>query len=164
MEACREGFTGAVIGLKYTGPVYRRSMEITIESLQVLNDLRDDIVETATRNGFRDLLRQSMTEEQWNGPLGKMVQAAVMTANQHGEASEFWESFRAGTLNQPCDKAEKMESLGLPALTSGEEEIADEIIRALDKAQAHGIDVAKAVYGKAMYNKSRPFRHGNKNA
>jgi len=47
-------------------------------------------------------------------------------------------------------------------LTCGEEEIADEIIRALDKAQAHGIDVAKSVGVKMAYNTGRPYLHGGK--
>lgn len=141
-----------------------RGMELSPESLAVLNELRDLVADNATKKGFRDKLRQNMTDEQWNGPLGAMVRAAVMTANQHGETSEFWEAYRAGTLDQPCDKAAKMEAMGLPALTCGEEEIADELIRVLDKAQAHKIDVAKAVAVKAAFNSGRPYLHGNKQA
>jgi hypothetical protein len=57
-----------------------------------------------------------------------------------------------------------MEALGLPGLTYAEEEIADEIIRALDKAEAFGVDVAKAIAVKMAYNTSRPLLHGGKKA
>lgn len=136
------------------------------QDLQLLNDLRDAVGKNAEDHGFRDQYRKLMSEEQWHGPLGALVRAAVYTSNQHGESSEFWEAYRAGKLDQPCDKAAKMEALGLPALTSAEEEIADEIIRLLDKADGHNskekVDVAKAVAVKMAYNASRPFLHGGK--
>ncbi len=137
-------------------------MDITPESLAILNQLRDIVAKNAKDKGFREALKLGMTEEQWEGPLGKLVRAAVMTANQHGEASEFWESYRKGGLDQPCDKAEKMAAKGIPVLTGAEEEIADEIIRALDKAEAHGVDVAKAVALKMAFNSGRAFLHGGK--
>lgn len=57
-----------------------------------------------------------------------------------------------------------MEALGLTPITSAEEEIADEIIRALDKAESFGVDVAKAISVKMAYNASRPALHGGKKA
>lgn len=139
-------------------------MLISPEALAILNDIRDHVTQNAKDKGFRDQMRQGLTDEQWEGPVGRMLRAAVFTANQHGEASEFWEAFRGNKLEAPCDKAPKMEALGLPALTNAEEEIADEIIRALDKAEAHGVDVAKAVATKILYNASRPHLHGGKSA
>lgn len=134
--------------------------------LSLLNDLRDAVGKNAEDHGFRDQYRKLMSPEQWNGQLGALVRAAVYTANQHGEASEFWEAFRAGKLDQPCDKAHKMEAAGLPPLTSAEEEIADEMIRLLDKADGVSsegkINVARAVAAKMAYNASRPFLHGGK--
>lgn len=141
-----------------------RRMNITPEQIAVLNTLRDAVAANATNKGFRDQMRKDMTDAQWGGPLGQLVRAAVYTANQHGEASEFWEAFRKGSLGTSCDKAEKMAALGLPTLTNAEEEIADEIIRALDKAEAHGVDVAKAVAVKHAFNTGRPFLHGGKQA
>jgi NTP pyrophosphatase (non-canonical NTP hydrolase) len=139
-------------------------MKITPENLAVFNVVRDAVAQNAQDKGFRDQMREGLTDEQWNGPVGAVLRAAIYTSNQHGEASEFWEAFRAGTLDKPCDKAHKMEALGLPALTSAEEEIADEIIRALDKAHAHNVDVAKAVATKFHYNASREPLHGGKKA
>lgn len=136
----------------------------TPEHLSILNELRDAIVENSTKKGFRAQLAEDLTPEQWAGRVGKKIRAAVMTANQHTETSEFWEAFRDGKLDKLCDKAAKMEAMSLPPLTWGEEEVADEIIRALDKAEAHGIDVAKAVSVKLAYNAGRPFLHGGKQA
>lgn len=139
-------------------------MEITPENLAVLNTLRDIVAKNAVDKGFRLKMKLDMTDEQWDGALGKLVRAATYSSNQHGEASEFWEAFRAGKLDQLCDKAEKMKAAGLVPLTCAEEEIADEIIRALDKAQAHGVDVAKAVAMKHLFNTGRPYLHGGKEA
>lgn len=134
----------------------------TAEQLEFLNRVRDDIAANATEKGFRDQMRDGLTDEQWEGKAGQLIRAAVFTANQHGEASEFWEAFRAGTLHKPCDKAAKMEARGLPVLTCAEEEIADELIRAMDKAHMFGVDVAKAVSIKMAYNSSRAALHGDK--
>ncbi len=139
-------------------------MEITPDTLAFLNTLRDDIAQNAKDKKFRDQMVESLTPEQIAGPIGQLVKAATYTANQHGETSEFWEAFRKGTLHAPCDKAKKMEDLGLPGLTCAEEEIADEIIRALDKADAFGVNPAKAVAIKHAFNKHRPTLHGGKKA
>lgn len=132
------------------------------EDLAVLNQLRDLVAQNAEVHGFREAMRLGLTQTQWEGALGQLIRAAVFTANQHAEASEFWEAFRHGTLALPCDKAQEMADLGLPVLTCAAEEIADELIRILDKAHAHGVDVAQAVSVKHAYNVSRPYRHGGK--
>lgn len=41
-------------------------------------------------------------------------------------------------------------------------ELADIIIRVLDMAHRHGIDMGEAVALKSAYNATRGFRHGNK--
>ena len=136
----------------------------SIEDLALLNDIRDAVSQNAEEKGFTKALQDLMTPEQWEVELGQLVRAAVMTANQVGESSEFWEAFRAGALDKPCDKAEKMVHLGLAPLLCKDEEIADEIIRAFDKAKKHNVDVAKAVAVKMAYNASRPALHGGKKA
>lgn len=134
------------------------------EEYDFLNKLRDACASYAVDAGFRAQMFEGLTEEQKNGRLGRLLKAAVFTANQHGEASEFWDAFRANKLDSPCDKAEKMQALGLPPISSGAEEIADEIIRCLDKAEIHNIDIAEAVFVKMVYNRSRPKLHGGKKA
>ena len=113
-----------------------------------LNTFRDAVWEVSSSKGFKD----------------KPVTVATMVANIHGEVSELWESYRADTLEMPCDKAEKMAAIGLPRLTSAEEEIADIIIRALDTAKDLNIDIARAVAAKHEFNKHRPHRNGGKRA
>lgn len=134
------------------------------QDIEILNQLAAAVAFNANDKGFRDAVKNLMTNEQWEGELGALVRAAVYTANLHGEASEFWEAFRKGSLDKPCDKAEKMVALELPPLTDAEEEIADVLIRTLDQAQAHGVDVAKAVATKMAYNRTRPALHGGEKA
>ena len=139
-------------------------MTFSPDQLQILNQLQAAIAENATKKGFREIMVEGLTPEQIDGPIGRLVRAATYTANAHGETSEFWEAFRRGNLDELCDKAEEMAKLGLPPLTCAEEEIADEIIRALDKAHAFGVDAAKAIATKHAYNLTRPMRHGGKKA
>lgn len=75
-------------------------------------------------------------------------------SNLHGEVSEFWEAYRRGTLNEPCDK-----HIGL---TCAEEELADIVIRTFDIAFQMGIDLERAVEVKHAYNVQRPRRNGGK--
>jgi len=141
---------------------FRALHSFSADRLAPLNELRDIVARNAINKGFRAQMTEGLTPEQVAGPIGQLIYAAVFSANQHGETSEFWEAFRAGTLHKPCDKAKKMEALGLPGLTCAEEEIADEIIRALDKAHAFKVDVAKAIATKHAYNLTRPALHGGK--
>ena len=129
-----------------------------------LNTLRDFVVENSTKKGFRDKLFEGLTESQRLGSIGRLIKAAVMTINEVGELMEFWEAFRKGTLDTPCDKAEKMRALGLPVLTNAEEELADSLIRILDRAEAHGVDIERATFVKMVVNSHRPHLHGGKNA
>ena len=135
---------------------------MTPEQLTILNDLRDYVGANAQDKGFHDQMVEGLTEEQIKGPIGQRIAAAVFTANLHGETSEFWEAYRKGTLNEPCDKAGKMEDMGLPGLTCAEEEIADVLIRTLDTAHYYGVDAAKAVATKAAFNRGRKQLHGGK--
>lgn len=82
--------------------------------------------------------------------------------NLHSEISEAWEAYRAGKLFLPCDKAEKMQAMGLKPLSCIEEELADIVIRVFDTSEALGIDIEAAVAAKHEYNMSRPIRHGGK--
>jgi hypothetical protein len=136
-------------------------MEFDPQSLEILNTLRDAVAANAKAKGFKDPPK-GISHEVWFSPELDVIRAAVYTANQHGESSEFWEAARKGALGKPCDKADKMVEKGLPVLTCAEEEVADEIIRALDKAKEFKVDVAKAVAVKMAYNAGRAFQHGGK--
>jgi len=118
------------------------------QACDFLNLLAEEVYGVAKRSGFHD----------------KPVDLAVMLQNLAGEQAELWESFRKQTLNDLCDKADKMKEAGLEPLTSIEEEMADIVIRALDTAVEHRVDIGRAVRLKNAFNKTRPFRHGNKRA
>lgn len=100
-------------------------------------------------NGFH-------SEESGNPDLSKYLM------NLHTEISELWEAYRNNNLNNTCDKAEKMVTIGIAPLTCFEEELADIIIRAGDTAAAFGIDLEKAVLNKILFNRTRSYRNGNK--
>jgi NTP pyrophosphatase (non-canonical NTP hydrolase) len=117
-----------------------------------LNHMRDACHQLAINKGWYD------TEET---PGAYMARCC---ANFHGEVSELWEAHRANTLNEPCDKADKMIAAGLQPLTCAEEEMADILIRVFDTAGRLNIDLEKAVLWKHAFNRTRPYRHGNKQA
>jgi NTP pyrophosphatase (non-canonical NTP hydrolase) len=94
--------------------------------------------------------------------LSAREKVAVFLINIHGEVSEAWEAFRGGDLFAPCDKAEKMASIGLHPLTCIEEELADIVIRCLDTAETFGIDLERAIEVKHAYNGTRAPKHGGK--
>ena len=76
---------------------------------------------------------------------GKHVQVAVAR-------SSFYPKLEDGT----DDTSRPFKPIGVPS------EIADLVIRIFDFAGEHGIDLERAVTEKMAYNKTRPFRHGNK--
>ena len=129
--------------------------------LEILNVLRDHVAANAKAKHFKEPPK-GIPAEVWNSPELDVVRAAIYTANQHGEASEFWEAARQGSLSKRCDKADDMVRQGLGPLSNAQEEIADEIIRALDKAAEFKVDVAEAVAVKMAFNANRPDRHGGK--
>ena len=70
----------------------------------------------------------------------------------HSELSEALEGLRHG--NPPDDK--------IPEFTNIEAEFADVIIRIMDLAERLDFNVAAAVMAKHNFNKSRPYKHGDK--
>ena len=70
------------------------------------------------------------------------------------EFSECLEAYRDGELNEPSDK--------IPAFSHHEEEISDAIIRLLDHAEKHGLDIEGGIAAKITYNRTRSHRHGGK--
>lgn len=71
-------------------------------------------------------------------------------ALQHSELSEALESLRDG--NPQSDKIDNYSEL--------EEEYADLIIRILDTAGEHDLDVGGAIIAKMRYNSDRDHKHG----
>lgn len=119
---------------------------------QLLNASIDDVAtavhQNAIEHGFHD-------PAQARGDF-----LAHMICNTHAELSELYDAWRAGKLDEPCDKAGKMIELNLPPLSCAEEEYADIVIRALDQARRLKIDIARAIAVKHAYNTTRPYKHG----
>lgn len=90
------------------------------------------------------------------------INVGAFVSNLHEECSELWTAYRASSLNELCDKAEKMKEHGIEPLTCAEEELADILIRTLDTCAAFNIDIGRAVKAKMAYNRTRPYRNGNK--
>lgn len=75
---------------------------------------------------------------------------AVDVALMHSELSEMLEALRAGDPD----------SVKIPGHSQAAEELADLVIRALDYAGAHNINLGAAILAKHQHNISRPHRHG----
>lgn len=78
--------------------------------------------------------------------------SAAMLALIAGEGHEALEAYRAN--NPPSEK--------LPDRGEVEEELADIIIRTMDWAQAHGVDLAGVIEEKMEYNSTRKHKHGKR--
>ena len=71
----------------------------------------------------------------------------------HSELSEALEAYRNRVASDECENG-KPEGVAF--------ELADAIIRILDVAAYHGIDMDHAVQVKMAYNRTREFMHGGK--
>lgn len=74
-------------------------------------------------------------------------------ALMHSELSEALEYARKNP-NAPSDH--------IPDFTGIEEELADVIIRIFDYAGKEDLRLGEAIFEKMKYNKTRPYKHGNK--
>jgi len=115
-------------------------------NIEAINEAAAEIANIAVSKGWEDM-------EESDSEIVK-----TFIANAHGEVSELWESFRRKTLHQQCDKETSQ------SLSCEEEELADLVIRALHFARRRGINIGRAIQIKSDYNKSRPYRHGGKQA
>lgn len=76
----------------------------------------------------------------------------TMIALMHSELSEALEAMRRGN---PASKK-------IPAFSHVEEELADVVIRIMDFAGLHGLDLGGAIEAKMAMNEGRSYRHGGK--
>ena len=114
-----------------------------------------------TFNAFRDLVYQESKDKGFHSS-NDPPNIGNYCSNLHGEVSELWEAWRKGKLDQPCDKADKMKEYNLEVLSCAQEELADIVIRAFDTAKSLNVDIAKAIYWKLMFNRTRERRNGGK--
>lgn len=81
----------------------------------------------------------------------------------HSELSEALEEYRGFAKgNKKCLRIIAKDSLQNNKPVGFSIELADCIIRILDMCEYLKLDITKAIQMKIEYNKTRPYRHGNK--
>lgn len=126
------------------------------EQLDFLDKLRVNKVHSRKAGLFAELwawvekevnrnnrLKGWLTVERRDGELIALI---------HSEVSECLEALRHD--NPVSDHVAE--------ISLAEEELADVIIRVMDLAYCKGWNIPKALFLKMQYNKTRPYRHGNK--
>lgn len=101
----------------------------------------------------KDVHANSIEHGWWNGEprtFGELISLC------HCELSEAVEEYRDGRQFQEIYYPDGAKPEGIPI------ELADAIIRILDMCEHYGIDLEAALLEKHEYNKTRPYRHGNK--
>lgn len=118
----------------------------------MLNELAKDIHQNAIDHGW------------WDEPRNFGEALALI----HAEVSEVLEDWRKG---RELTKIYWMREVHIEGPREGKEirnkpdgipiEFADIIIRVLDLCAGYGIDIEEAITEKMVYNRDRPYRHGN---
>lgn len=111
------------------------------------------------QNDFKDLFRSLQKEIHttardhgfWTGLEGVFGEKIALIHSEISEALEVGRSLDPSKLDEHCPE--------FPNLAI---ELADAIIRIMDLAEMHHLDLAGAIIAKTEYNKSRPFKHGKK--
>ena len=105
-----------------------------------------------------DCVREAYTNAKEKGWHDKERSIGDLICLMHSELSEALEEHRNGRAPQEIyynpEKPDKPE--GIPI------ELADCVVRIFDFCGKYDIDLADALKEKMEYNKSRPYRHGNK--
>ena len=103
---------------------------------KTIDALQRAVHQTAVKHGWWDQAR----------PIGEVLMLVVT------ELAEAMEAYRSG--DSGSDK--------IAGFSKVEEELADAIIRILDFAGGHSLNIEGALTAKMEYNESRPYRHGGK--
>ena len=105
--------------------------------------------ESKTIDALQRAVHQTAVEHGWwdqARPIGEVLMLVVT------ELAEAMEAYRSGDTGS--DK--------IPGFSKVEEELADAIIRILDFAGAHDLNIEGALTAKMKHNEARPYRHGGK--
>lgn len=95
----------------------------------------------------------------WRPDLSKTFVEELMLIVS--EVSEACDAYREAGLEDQTD-ANNTDALKLPKPEGVGSELADVLIRTIDTAYWHGIDLGAEYERKMAYNRTRPYRHGGK--
>ena len=104
-----------------------------------------DIINSLTKKAHQNAIAHGWWNEERS--FGEII------ALMHSELSEALEYARVNP-NALSDH--------IPEFTGIEEELADVIIRIFDYAGKEDLRLGEAIFEKMKYNKTRPYKHGNK--
>ena len=93
----------------------------------------------------------------WDGKPREFAELSMLIVC---EVSEAVEEYRNG--HEPQETYYSKDKQGNDKMEGIPSELADIVIRVADMCGHYGIDLEKAILEKIEYNKSRPYKHGNK--
>ncbi len=110
------------------------------------------------KNTINELVKNSYSNALEHGWHDEPRTVGDLICLMHSELSEALEEYRNGKLPAEIyyNQTKPQKPEGIPI------ELADCIIRIFDFCGLHDIDLQQALTIKMEYNKTRPYRHGNK--
>lgn len=125
-----------------------------------LSELQKQVHQLAREKGWWPVVKTKAQGERLNLEEVNIPEKLMLMTSELGEALEWYRK-----------QDEEFLPFETPVMYTGNNqekpdgfwiELADVIIRILDLAGAYGIDMESLIKEKHEYNKTRPFRHGNK--
>lgn len=117
---------------------------------EILEPSKDNAEPMSMRDLQKEIHKNAVEHGWWTSP----PEIGTLLALVHSEVSEALEDARHGDFRTRIEEDGK--PCGFPS------ELADVVIRVMDISEHMGIDLEKEIITKHKYNKTRPYRHGDK--